>query len=221
MAKAAALGVILEQEEIADHVEAEAGEGLSPRTQNSYEEAAAEVSDAADPHAAYTLYPMHSDDTGVRLGDVLLASSKISAAMRHCHTGIVFAVTLGEAVDERIASAQEENGSYGYVLDEVASRTVEYAAEQTRATLEEALPDGKTLTERYSPGYCDWPIQEQEKVFQLLPDNPAGIDLTESCLMSPRKSISGFMGIGPCGLVDRYGNACLYCSRTTCPHRRL
>ena len=52
------------------------------------------------------------------------------------------------------------------------------------------------VSNSYSPGYCDWNVQEQRQFFSLLPENFCKVVLTESCLMLPIKSVSTLMGAG-------------------------
>ena len=52
---------------------------------------------------------------------------------------------------------------------------------------------GKTST--MSPGRVEyWPLTQQRQLFELLgdPEDTVGVRLTESCLMVPNKSVSGF-----------------------------
>ena len=60
--------------------------------------------------------------------------------------------------------------------------------------------------------YCGWHVSAQPALFSLFPEkNPCGIELTDSCLMLPMKSVSGVIGIGPdvrylpytCGICDK------------------
>ena len=87
----------------------------------------------------------------------------------------------GDCVREFIADA------VGSVLAEACVAQVEQ-----RLDLEAATPH----TYPYSPGYCGWRVTEQKLLFGLLPEHPCGIELTESSLMYPIKSVSGVIGIG-------------------------
>jgi hypothetical protein len=79
------------------------------------------------------------------------------------------------------------------------------------------MKGGLHITNRYSPGYCDWDIREQKKLFELLPENFCGISLLDSMLMKPIKSISGFIGIGSNVTFNRY--TCNYCKDRNCLYR--
>ena len=95
----------------------------------------------------------------------------------------------------------------------VGSQIVECVADYMETVLQSDIDcAGYRHTNRFSPGYCGWHVSEQPKLFSLFPEqNPCGIELTESCLMLPIKSVSGIMGIGPdvrylpytCGICDK------------------
>ncbi len=70
-----------------------------------------------------------------------------------------------------------------------------------------------------APGSVDamWPITEQKKLFEILGENArkAGVSLTESCLMIPAKSVSGFYFS-----AEEHFENCMLCTRENCPNRR-
>jgi hypothetical protein len=82
------------------------------------------------------------------------------------------------------------------------------------------------LTDRYQPGQLsrmnpgslpDWPLSEQKPLFALLGNGPAtiGVQLKDSFLMTPVKSVSGIWF----PTEDKYEN-CQLCNREKCPGRR-
>ena len=107
----------------------------------------------------------------------------------------------------------------GYIIDAIASEYVEQASiwleKQIAGHVESR---GWKITNRYSPGYCDWPVSEQHKLFSLLPPKFCGITLTESALMVPIKSLSGIIGLGPD--VKRGAFQCSICDLKDCFRRR-
>ncbi|MDY0287908.1 MAG: vitamin B12 dependent-methionine synthase activation domain-containing protein [Sphaerochaeta sp.] len=63
-----------------------------------------------------------------------------------------------------------------------------------------------------------WPIEEQRGLFTVLGgSHDIGVTLTESFLMLPNKSISGFIFASP--TVDY--ESCAYCEKERCPNRRV
>jgi hypothetical protein len=71
---------------------------------------------------------------------------------------------------------------------------------------------------RMSPGsLADWPLREQRPLFNLLGDPQAaiGVELTQSFLMVPNKSVSGIRFP-----AESSFESCQLCSREGCPGRR-
>jgi hypothetical protein len=71
---------------------------------------------------------------------------------------------------------------------------------------------------RMNPGSLpDWPLREQRPLFALLGDvqGAIGVQLTESCLMIPRKSVSGIQFP-----TQESFESCQLCGREVCPGRR-
>lgn len=85
-----------------------------------------------------------------------------------------------------------------FVVDCIGSAIVESVADYMEKCLQTELDQsGRKRTNRFSPGYCGWHVKEQKDLFSLFPEqNPCQIELTDSCLMLPIKSVSGVIGIG-------------------------
>jgi len=109
-----------------------------------------------------------------------------------------------------------------YVLDAMGSAAVENMVEQFQSGISEKFnKKGKTTTMRFSPVYCDWPVTEQKKLFKLIDSQEVDVELNDSCLMTPSKSISGVFGIQS---DDEKGkkpyNPCWDCNKMDCSERR-
>lgn len=102
-----------------------------------------------------------------------------------------------------------------FTADCIGSEIAEAAARYAADRLVEVVTDrGWTVGNSYSPGYCGWNVTEQRKMFSLLPEKPCGITLNDSCLMTPVKSVSGIIPVGPGIVKKRY--SCAVCPRTDC-----
>lgn len=110
----------------------------------------------------------------------------------------LFICTAGPEIGERSRRSMKDGDLLrGYIYDVIGSEIVESAADRMQAEVQSAAGErGKTITNRFSPGYCGWDVAEQHKLFSFFKDNFCGITLTESALMSPVKSVSGIIGIG-------------------------
>ena len=105
-----------------------------------------------------------------------------------------------------------------YIADVIGSCLVESVGDFMERRLEEFIAPFQH-TNRFSPGYCGWSLWEQKKLFSLLGGTPCGIQLSDYCLMTPEKSISGIIGIGEKVNEKAYG--CQYCELKTCyRHKR-
>lgn len=133
----------------------------------------------------------------------------------------VFTCTAGEEVGLRSRKSMKERDFLkGYIYDVIGSEIAEAAADLMQADLERTMVNsGSKITNRYSPGYCNWDVAEQHKLFQLIPDNYCGIKLTPSALMDPVKSISGIIGIGKNVKNNPY--TCRVCNQNDCIYRSI
>jgi len=176
------------------------------------------------PSYSYTIRDIEAiQGNRVTIGDSITFDSKIIAKLlERCHKIAVFALTIGNHLEEMVAYLAE-NGLVlqATVLDAIGSGAAEKLADYVEDRIRRmANIEGLVTSLRFSPGYCDWEVSQQKMVFQSLNGDSAGIRLTESLLMIPRKSVSGIIGIGwPDNDIENY-NPCQTCKRKDCPGRR-
>ncbi len=132
-----------------------------------------------------------------------------------------FVCTAGATIsDKSVSLLKGENPVLGYVYDLLGSAIAEAAGDKMQSFLKkEVEKTGKTITNRYSPGYCHWSVADQHKLFSLFEEAPCGVTLTPSALMQPVKSISGVIGIGREVKYRKY--QCTLCSSENCVYRRI
>ena len=130
--------------------------------------------------------------------------------------------TIGAPLERRVRELWEERElPLAVMLDSVGSAAVETLAEYTNNLLcQMAIPAGVKVTNRISPGYAGWDTAEQSALFALCPGKPIGVVLNESCVMTPGKSISFLVGVGPNARVDHYFTQCRRCWMRDCAYRR-
>ena len=104
------------------------------------------------------------------------------------------------------------------VADFIADSIGTVLAEMTVARIEKDYDGSPTISMPYSPGYCNWNIREQHLLFSLFPERPCGIVLTDSSLMTPEKSVSGFFALGE--TLQRQPYHCEICKNKRCYKRR-
>ena len=143
----------------------------------------------------------------------------IAAQLKKSDHIAVFACTIGNRLEKRSKELMAKGDVLeGYILDLVGSEAAEETASsihQNAASL--AGKNGMGHTNRFSPGYCNWDVKEQFKLFGFFPDGFCGIRLTESALMNPIKSVSGIIGLGVNAKFGEYN--CSKCSDENCLYR--
>lgn len=139
--------------------------------------------------------------------------------LEHVGAGVC---TVGAAIEERVHRLWEERElPLAVMLDSVGSAAAESLAEYANDVLcQAAIAAGIKVTNRISPGYAGWDTAEQAALFRLCPGGPIGVTLNGSCVMTPGKSISFLVGIGPGARVDHYFTQCRRCWMTDCAYRR-
>jgi len=144
----------------------------------------------------------------------------VAKILRGSQIAILFALTLGDKIDEYIHSFKK--GKMGitsaFLTEMVASLMLREATclLLNHVNENEIQKKGWGTTCTYSPGEETWPLVEQKKLFNLLDTSRIGIELTDNCIMKPLKSISGLFGLGPKGKIDKTRSACDLCSRRDC-----
>ncbi len=154
-------------------------------------------------------------------GTVFRTGPQIAALMSDSESVVVFVATVGRSMDAWIKGYFERGDPMrGYVADTIGSEAVEGAANWLEERImDRAIESSHYTTSRFSPGFCDWDVDEQHRLFSLLPEGFCGIQLTDSALMLPVKSVSGVLGIGTD--CERVVTACSVCTLETCFRRRL
>ncbi len=128
----------------------------------------------------------------------------------------LFICTAGSEISLYSKEISDKGDSLlGYVYDIIGSVTVEKATDKIQKSLElECQKSGLKISDRYSPGYCEWNVSEQKMLFDLMPKDFCGVSLSESSLMSPIKSVSGIIAIGES--LEQKGYQCHWCTEKNC-----
>ena len=152
----------------------------------------------------------------------ILQGEDIRRHLEGCTQAILLAVTLGAGVDAQIRRAGVGDIAASVASDALGSALAEQAADLAESELRQwAAKEGKYLTGRFSPGYGDWPITVQPLVAAALDTaRRAGICVTDSNLMTPRKSITALLGVSDHPVKGQLAG-CGHCVlRSRCEYRK-
>jgi hypothetical protein len=154
-------------------------------------------------------------------GDRFL-TKKIPAFIKGSDSLVIFVVTIGDSLEKEASLLTSgKDPLAGYLLDRIGSFAVESLAENLEKRLRKDYAGKKrSLSSRFSPGYCDWPVEEQFKLSRALDFSKAGVRLTEGCMMAPKKSISAIAAVADEGVFKDFISSCNICERGDCGFRR-
>ena len=153
-----------------------------------------EILRCAVPRTLWRLFGCDADGTLAGTG-FTPAGEDIQEFLKDCDQVILMAATLGMEVENLLRRTQARDMALALVLDATASAAIENVCDNLCSDLEEAFIP-RYLTDRFSPGYGDLPINQQAELFRLLDvSRRIGISLSESGLMVPQKSVTALIGV--------------------------
>jgi hypothetical protein len=179
------------------------------------EQLCAEAADLARPKAAYrpALISEHGEE-GVLIDDIPLASRVLGVNLRSVHRVFLYLATCGVELDAWAHSLDDM--LHRFWAEELKVQALRAAVRALNARIEADYHPGKTKV--MNPGsLADWPLSQQRPFFRLMGDaaGQLGITLSESCLMTPNKSVSGLRFPTESGF-----ESCQLCPMPDCPGRR-
>ncbi len=133
--------------------------------------------------------------------------------------------TIGRELEEKVSRTIDGGGlAEGVILDAIASHAAEETAEFVNQNILEEIENelnDKEATCRFSPGYCQWNLEEgQQLIFQLLPTEVVDVTLSVSMMMKPIKSVSFAINIGEEIDKELGIRSCETCDLVNCAYRR-
>ncbi|MBN1307148.1 MAG: hypothetical protein JXA18_04475 [Chitinispirillaceae bacterium] len=197
---------------------------IDPHFKDIVDHVLAGIHDLCAVRAGYRVLDAHvkaDRGEGLVVGRTFITTGcTIAGQLKNAEKAALFLCTIGpgmEAWSRRLF--REGDPVRGHFVDTAAS----LAAEKAAAVLHDHIGlvmagGGLKVTNRFSPGYCGWPVADQRRLFSFFPENFCGISLTESALMVPVKSVSGMIGIGAHAMRENY--SCERCSRKECTASR-
>jgi len=152
-------------------------------------------------------------DSTTVIDGVTFTSRVLTVNMVNAHRVFPFVATCGVELEEWSSGLGDMFERYW--ADTIKQMALRSATRFLNDHLEEHYRPGKTAV--MNPGSLeDWPIKEQRQLFALLHDPTAsiGVELTDSFLMLPTKSVSGIRFPTEVTFEN-----CQLCPRDVCPGR--
>jgi len=168
------------------------------------------------PRACFSLETVEKKgEERVAIGGEVFESRILRVNLEHTQRVGLFVATCGVEL-QRWAEGFED-----FLLRWMAEEICESALRQALRHLESRLDSllGGDQFSTMNPGALeDWPLSQQAALFRALGDvtGAIGVELTESFLMLPRKSVSGIRFSSSRAFAN-----CQLCPRPNCPGRRM
>ncbi len=149
----------------------------------------------------------------------VIVGDEIASHLAYSTSVVLMAATIGSEI-ESVIDSHFKAGNYtqGMLLDAAATAAVESIADQMNDYIDNlAANRGYATTWRFSPGYGDWPLVQQPVLLRACKGEEIGIQVSETCMLLPRKSITAVIGLMP--EDNGPGGGCMSCSKTDCLSR--
>ena len=193
----------------------------TPELADLLEEALAELLPTLTGKVCWQEFPLKREEDVLDLGFTRIRSDALARNLAGCDRIILFAATLGLGPDRLIARYGRLSPAKALLLQAIGTERIEDLCDRFCETLrQEAQSRGLSMAPRFSPGYGDFPLTVQRDLFRVLDcSRKIGLTLNESFLMSPSKSVTAIVGLGPCANAGQQAG-CSGCGKTDCPYRR-
>ncbi|MBR3143308.1 MAG: Vitamin B12 dependent methionine synthase activation subunit [Clostridiales bacterium] len=175
---------------------------ISPEIQAKIGKAVDQVSLQSHPRIISKEFPVTIDGNKVTIHagseDVVLESESLARNLTGCCGAILLAATIGPACDMLVRRAGITSAADASIYQAAGAAAIEsFLDDMNDRYKAEYEARGLFLRPRFSPGYGDLKLDHQKDWFRLLDiTKQIGIELTDSLLMVPTKSVTAIIGIG-------------------------
>lgn len=165
----------------------------------------------------YEKYPVKKEKDGLCFGTIKTKSQDLIKNLKGCCEVVVFVATIGIGTDRVIGKYASVSPLDAVICQAIGAAIIEEWCDMFCAKLK---AENQFLRPRFSPGYGDFLVENQEEIFKMLDvSRKIGVTLTESMQMVPTKSVSAVVGItGEDTGCEEHG--CELCAKTNCQYRR-
>jgi len=110
---------------------------------------------------------------------------------------LLMGITCGKEIMDFIEKEQKGNMTKAVIFDAAAGEITDSGLDYIVSFYNKELirKSEKLFTKRFSPGYGDLSIETQKVFYDLLEMKKIGVDITESFILIPQKSIIALTGI--------------------------
>ena len=197
------------------------GQEIPENVEELIKECERELEQAATPRAMWKEYPLSIHDHILDMGFLQTKSRSLERNLKDCERVILFAATLGSQVDVLLHRYNMIQMSKAVVMQASSVAMLETFCDEKNQELKDSYEaEGWYLRPRFSPGYGDFPLECQREIAPALEmGKRIGINLTDTLLMMPSKSVTAVIGASrlPRNCTVQ---GCEVCAKRDCAYRR-
>ena len=171
----------------------------APELEKPLEECLREAGEILVYRVCYREFPVTMHGDVLDLGFARTDSTDLKKNLEGCRSLVLFAATVGIALDRLIEKYSRLSPARAVLLQAVGAERIESLCDAFGQELAGRMEaEGLSLRPRFSPGYGDFPLSMQTPIYDAL-DCPRkiGVSLNASLLMSPSKSVTAVIGLAP------------------------
>ncbi len=160
--------------------------------------------------------------TEIKCDSPALGGNDIKKVLKDSQKVLLIAATLGIYVDKLLRKIQITDMAQAVVFDSMASVAIEQFMDKIEEELKIMYKD-YYFTNRFSPGYGDYPIEKQRNIVRILnTEKKIGLNLTQSLMLNPTKSVTAVIGLqkSPVKGGDGCISKCAKCNKKDCLYRK-
>ena len=187
---------------------------IAPDMQERINKAIDQVSAQSHPRIVTKEYPVRINGNVITIyndtEEVNMESDALARNLKGCCGALLLAATIGPACDMLVRRASITSAADAAIYQAAGAAAIEAFLDDMNDKIKaDYEAQGLFLRPRFSPGYGDLKLDHQNDWFRLLDiSKQIGVELTDSLLMVPTKSVTAIIGIG----IDKAKTSCSGCS---------
>ena len=187
---------------------------IAPDMQERINKAIDQVSAQSHPRIITKEYPLRINGNVITIfngtEEVNLESEALARNLAGCCGALLLAATIGPACDMLVRRASITSAADAAIYQAAGAAAIEAFLDDMNDKIKaDYEAQGLFLRPRFSPGYGDLKLDHQKDWFRLLDiSKQIGVELTDSLLMVPTKSVTAIIGIG----IDKAKTTCSGCA---------
>lgn len=175
-----------------------------------------------NPKYTYRIFEIEQVENGVKVCNtpLVLTGSSIKSHLEGCTKAALMCTTLSSGVDMLLRSIEVNDMIKTLVYDALANVAIEQVCDVVEGFIEKDMPD-YNHTWRFGIGYGDLPLSLQDSFLSVLnAQKTIGVCATESCILTPRKSVTCILGLSK-GEIEQTKRSCNTCNmKDKCQFRK-